>query len=192
MLAHPFGGRPRYPTPGGCGGDPSSRPSQTQLLASREEPSHTFTQHGCAFLTSRRRWYWTRLPLLGTPRRRFWVEDTLAPEGLQMSGRRATASSSVLAAKDPSGEAEHVVDGSVIDRGSTVAAPSQPVSDAASSGEAAAREFLWRRVEKEVVEDVIHLRAAGGAAHIEVVTPLRKPAALPADRSQPEARTSRR
>ena len=23
MLAHPFGGRPRYPPPGGCGGDPS-------------------------------------------------------------------------------------------------------------------------------------------------------------------------
>ena len=53
MLAHPFEGRPRYPTPGGCGGEfPGTGSIQTRLLAFREEPSHTFTQHGCAFFTS--------------------------------------------------------------------------------------------------------------------------------------------
>ena len=65
----------------------------------------------------------------------------------------------------PVGETEHVVDSSVIDRGSAVPATGLPVKDAT---------VRTKAVEK-VVEDVIDLRAAGGAAQIEVVTGLGGP-----------------
>ena len=66
-----------------------------RLLALREGPSHTFTQRGCAFFNFAGRCYRTRLPLLGSPRRRLGREDALTPEAPQMLGEPRDASSSV-------------------------------------------------------------------------------------------------
>jgi hypothetical protein len=66
----------------------------------------------------------------------------------------------------PPGDAEHVEDVSVVKQGGAVVAPGPPVNDAAV-----------RTLDgvKPVVDEVIYLGAAGGAAHVEVVARLRDP-----------------